>query len=41
MRRACLHLLAAHGVAGLAPLPVLSNVDVVTPFNLPEWLRGR
>jgi len=41
MRHACLHLLAAHGVAGLAPLPGLSNVDVVTPFNLPEWLRGR
>ncbi|MDP4299333.1 LacI family DNA-binding transcriptional regulator [Leptothrix discophora] len=35
MRRACLALLAAHGVSGLEPPPGLSPVHVATPFNLP------
>lgn len=41
MRRACLLLMAEHGVRGIEPPPGLSNVVVVTPFNLPEALRGR
>lgn len=40
MRTACLHLMAAQGVAGLAAAQGLSNVDVVTPYNLPEPLRA-
>ncbi|MEY8877362.1 MAG: LacI family DNA-binding transcriptional regulator [Leptothrix sp. (in: b-proteobacteria)] len=36
LRRACLQLMAAHGVSGLAEVPGLSNVDVITPFNLPQ-----
>lgn len=39
MRRACLTLMAAHGLQGLESPPGLSNVDIVTPFNLPEALR--
>ncbi len=35
MRRACLSLLAAHGVTGLVAPPGLSTVHVVTPANLP------
>jgi LacI family transcriptional regulator len=35
MRRACLTLLAAHGVGGLDAPPGLSPVHVVTPANLP------
>jgi LacI family transcriptional regulator len=40
LRRACLQLMAAHGVAGLGESPGLSNVDVVTPFNLPHSAAG-
>jgi LacI family transcriptional regulator len=40
MRRACLHILAAQGIAGIPETPGLSNVDVVTPFNLPEAWRS-
>lgn len=40
MRQACLRLLAAHGAGGDAGSPDLSNVDVMTPFNLPAALRG-
>jgi LacI family transcriptional regulator len=40
MRHACLRILAAHGAGGDAGSHGLSSVDVVTPFNLPEPLRG-
>ena len=40
MRQACLRILAAHGAGGDAGSPGLSNVDVMTSFNLPASLRG-
>jgi LacI family transcriptional regulator len=40
MRNACQRILAAHGAGGDASLPGLSNVDVMTPFNLPASVRG-
>jgi LacI family transcriptional regulator len=40
MRQACLRILAAHGAGGDAGSPDLSNVDVMTPFNLPAPLRA-
>lgn len=40
MRRACLMLMAAHGVFGVDPPPGPSNVNIVTAFNLPAALRS-
>lgn len=37
---ACLQVMQAHGVAHPGPLPTRSNVEVITPFNVPIHRSG-
>jgi LacI family transcriptional regulator len=36
MRTACLHVMRAHGALPKAAVPAASNVQIITPFNIPE-----
>ncbi|CDX42153.1 DNA-binding protein [Mesorhizobium sp. SOD10] len=40
MRNACLHIMRAHGLLPKSPVSGMANIQVITPFNLPQTAAG-
>lgn len=38
MRNACLHVMRAHGLLPKSPVSGMANIQVITPFNLPQMV---
>ena len=41
MRNACLHVMRAHGLLPKSPVSGMANIQVITPFNLPQMVAWR
>ncbi|MBA1141462.1 LacI family DNA-binding transcriptional regulator [Mesorhizobium neociceri] len=41
MRSACLHVMRAHGLLPKSPVSGMANIQIITPFNLPQMVAWR